>query len=110
MEATAIAIIILLLFLYLFISPKTENMTVVGKATQKDGVIDTTSKFNGTFTNFNGRMAIDDQYFYDKLFAKWGVQVTVLNTSCLVPLTVSHIRAPPRNTTRNSHYTGHLHS
>lgn len=24
--------------------------------------------FEGTFTNFNGRMAIDDQYFYDKLF------------------------------------------
>jgi hypothetical protein len=45
-----------------------EGMKVVGKPMQDNGVADNTQKFKGTFTNFNGRMAIDDQYFYDKLF------------------------------------------
>lgn len=42
-----------------------ENMVVLGEGEQKNSGV---KPFKGTFTNFNGRMAIDDQYFMDKLF------------------------------------------
>lgn len=61
-------IIILILLIYLIYIKKyqiSEPMTVVGKGKQEDSV---SPPYKGTFTTFNGRMAIDDQYFYDKLF------------------------------------------
>jgi hypothetical protein len=60
-------IIILVLIIVLIYNNKQnkENMTVVGEGIQKNSI---KQPFTGTFTTFNGRMAIDDQYFYDKLF------------------------------------------
>jgi hypothetical protein len=60
-----IIIIVLLVIYFIHKQYTKENMTVVGKGTQKDSK---EQPYAGTFTTFNGRMAIDDQYFYDKLF------------------------------------------
>lgn len=65
---SAIIIIALIMFLVIYLINKyqtQEDMTVVGEGIQEDSK---EKQFTGTFTTFNGRMAIDDQYFYDKLF------------------------------------------
>ena len=71
MVLAVILIIILFVMLYFIVCNKEgnieeeEQMTVVGSGEQKNSVA---KPFKGTFTTFNGRMAIDDQYFYDKIF------------------------------------------
>jgi hypothetical protein len=60
-----IIIILALIIVLIYNKQNKENMTVVGEGIQKNSV---EQPFTGTFTTFNGRMAIDDQYFYDKLF------------------------------------------
>jgi hypothetical protein len=70
MVLAVILIIILFGMLYFIIcncncNYDKEQMTVVGSGEQKNSVA---KPFTGTFTTFNGRMAIDDQYFYDKIF------------------------------------------
>jgi hypothetical protein len=62
--AVIILIIIFLGGLYYFVGSR-EEMTVVGEGVQKN-----TPEVPATvtFTNFNGKQAIDDQYFYDKVF------------------------------------------
>jgi hypothetical protein len=59
-------LILILLYRRIYIKQTTlEGLSNIGSK------IDTTKKeiYKGTFNStFNGRMAIDDQYFYDKLF------------------------------------------
>lgn|SRR5579863_3161787 len=66
-------VILLILIIIIMISKSNvvENLVVVGDEKNKvvgRGKQNETINYRGTYTNFNGRMAIDDQYFYDKLF------------------------------------------
>lgn len=64
-----IILIIFIVFVIIVINCNmNEHMENIGIPQQNDNPTDETLKFSGTFTTFNGRMAIDDQYFYDKLF------------------------------------------
>ena len=64
-----IVILIIIIFVLICVYNKgnvnQENMIVVGTGEQQNTIA---KPFRGTFTNFNGRLALDDQYFYDKLF------------------------------------------
>ncbi len=63
-----IVIFIMVLLLVYIKKTNTENMTVVGEGKQIDSNAHTEIGKITFNSSFNGRMAIDDQYFYNKIF------------------------------------------